>query len=72
MISVALSRVRRFRMNPKEQLWLFNVEPANKESPRNALPLSDDDCRELGTLFAELLINFLNKKQEARHVDDPR
>ena len=60
----------RFRMNSKQQLWLFEVAPASKESARNALSLSEDDCRELGTLFAELLINFLNKKQEARHVDD--
>ena len=59
-------------MNPKEQLWLFDVQPTDKESNRNALSLSENDCRELGTLFAELLINFRNKKQEARHADDNR
>lgn len=59
-------------MDPKQQLWLFDVEPIRKESNRRGLSLSEDDCRELGTLFAELLINFLNKKQEAPNADDNR
>lgn len=57
-------------MDPKQQLWLFDMEPARKESNRHGLSLSEDDCRELGTLFAELLINFVNKKQEAPDADD--
>jgi hypothetical protein len=56
-------------MDPKQQLWLLDVEPARKESNRNGLSLSENDCRELGNLFADLLINFLNKKQEARDAD---
>lgn len=59
-------------MDPKQQLWLFDIEPPRKEPNRHALSLSENDCRELGNLFAELLINFLNKKQEARDADDDR
>jgi hypothetical protein len=58
-------------MDPK-QLWLFEPEPLPKEANRIALSLSENDCRQLGNMFAELLINFLNKKQEARDADDNR
>lgn len=55
-------------MDPK-QPWLFEPPPRKDEATKPvAPPLSEEDCRDIGNMFAELLINYLSKKQEARNA----
>jgi hypothetical protein len=56
-------------MDP-QQLWLFELPSEEKEMKKKNLSLSEEECRELGNMFAELLINHLNKKQEDTHADN--
>lgn len=57
----------------QKQLWLFEeLTSQNHQIKNNLSSLSEEDCQELGQLFAELLINFLNKKKENSHADNHR
>lgn len=51
----------------ENQPWLFELPPSTPIVRQITSPISEEDCRQLGHIFAELLVNFLVNKQETRH-----